>query len=1158
MTDTKSPKIHRVYLIFFVALILINLAVVIIRFSGGANYQITDQRPFLFFPFLFYFGLLTIGLLFRHFLRQHTLGFQLMALGILVAIFFDGSPNFLGQGVQATGSILQDDKWLRYHGLGRLPASVLVLMSAFLMGKIIDSRNFSKVVLTSTSLALAAIGATILIYSYLLPLFSPEILSEYLNAQVFQYSSVLLLLASSAKFFLTYLNTRHGIYFWFATAVVVMIFSGIYRTIGGDLSEELYWTGSLLAFSAIVIGLFEDNSRFVETERSLRIDLENSLFEAEKSAQNYELLLSRTDVGIGMIDHQNRITSVNKTILGMLGFDENQIVGKPFASLMDPKQKDKFKHEQEKWVKGEEAQFETDLVKKSGRSLSCLIDIIPNTGTKGDYKGARIALRNISTWKEAESELKSQTKKLERLVQEKADKMNRVSEELRRAISYYRSLLEGVSEIIMVVNNAGECTFLNQYGQNILGYTAKELNKIKIPDFFRDIAHMKSEYGRSIEVDLRDYEYTWKTKNGRQIPCIWDVRFMFDHKGEKVGTVGIGRDITLKKEMEQQLQQAREDFEKKIKETTSESEATTNRLSKVLEASKNLADDLDLRPFLTSICKTIGSFGWKSAAIILHDPDENKLKVVASHGPPQSKNSSTSYMAELADGKIKTYTRDHFKISNSYFVDLRKDSSSKESQKRLLVPIIVRGRKLGWLSAGDPLRGRKPGVDSVQIIERIAKHAGTIVELTQTLMNKVTQTHQLKRVDELKTEFLAHLSHELRTPLNSILSLSDILLNEIPGNLNSEQIKQMELVKHNGEKLLNLANDVLDMMKIESGSSDLSFSYFAVEPFLRANVAPFEPLCKNKRLKLDARIHKGVPSRIFGDKEKISQVLTNLLSNAVKFTDAGKVNVIIKAGERYSQLHFLVQDSGIGIPRDKLNSVFQDYKQLRSPGRKGTKGSGLGLSIAKKTSEILGGDISVTSKLKKGTTFDLILPMRKIGEIQVAGTGVMPAKERSPVPFQEQSKPRQRNSRTNLQPRKSDKRTSAKAGKSVSRRQKNGKSILIIDDDEGTRYAVKFYLEDKGFHVISAGDCETGLKIAESKHPNMILMDMVMPDLDGFEATRKLKSMRRTKNIPVLATTGRALRGDRKKALEAGCIDYISKPFTVEDLFKRIDKLLRD
>jgi signal transduction histidine kinase/ActR/RegA family two-component response regulator len=415
-------------------------------------------------------------------------------------------------------------------------------------------------------------------------------------------------------------------------------------------------------------------------------------------------------------------------------------------------------------------------------------------------------------------------------------------------------------------------------------------------------------------------------------------------------------------------------------------------------------------------------------------------------------------------------------------------------------------------------------------------------EIEQARAALEEKAEQLSLSSRYKSEFLANMSHELRTPLNSLLILARLLADNDGGNLSPKQVEFARTIHASGAELLALINDILDLAKIESGTVTLNIAPELLSEICDSAERTFRPVADGKGLAFEISVTAGLPAALETDGKRLQQILTNLLSNAFKFTAKGGVRLALApAGEGWSVgnpvldrggvVALSVVDTGIGIPPAKQRLIFEAFQQADGTTSREYGGTGLGLSISRELARLLGGEIRLSSAPGLGSAFTLYLPLGR----QPAGEAVR--------------------SRVKL-PRECIVSPVAAA---PARRESElaGRSVLVVDDDIRNVFALTSALEARGLRVIHADSGKQGIELL--RHSNgidAVLMDVMMPGLDGHDAIRIVRQLEGCRWIPVLAVTAKAMLGDREKCIAAGATDYIAKPVDIDDLLAKLRHLI--
>lgn len=403
---------------------------------------------------------------------------------------------------------------------------------------------------------------------------------------------------------------------------------------------------------------------------------------------------------------------------------------------------------------------------------------------------------------------------------------------------------------------------------------------------------------------------------------------------------------------------------------------------------------------------------------------------------------------------------------------------------------------------------------SVELLKETRNLNEELVQKKEELEKNVQELKVAKRkVEEgskAKTEFLSTMSHEIRTPLNAIIGMTNLLVKDEP---REDQLEQLEILDLSAKTLLALINDVLDFSNIESGKIELEKSIFDLHDLLHGIIESFRFTAENKNINLELKFEEEVPRHLSGDPSRLTQILNNLVSNAVKFTEFGTVELTVRVLRKNSsrvKLEFAVKDTGIGISHEKKDKIFESFTQERTDTTRVFGGTGLGLSISKKLVELQGGRIYLDTEKAIGSTFFVELEY-DVTEYEEPVSDVYGNKEQ-----------------TNL----------------------NGSKILLVEDNPINQKVILRFLNSWDVEVAVANDGLEAVSMLKENSFHLILMDLQMPKMDGYEATRQIRGLedKSKSTIPVIALTAAALNEVREKVLDSGMNDFLTKPFNPLEL----------
>jgi len=730
-----------------------------------------------------------------------------------------------------------------------------------------------------------------------------------------------------------------------------------------------------------------------------------------------------------------------------------------------------FRHMKYKMEGREVPPEEYTVKRKDGITFPVLtyFSVSKEKENQGRIRGVMI---DISEWKKHEKELE----------QEKA---------------YLEQLISGAPEAIVQCTGTSTIKQVNNEFTRLFGYTMEEaegqdidllLTREKMRDEAKSITKYVSEGNRIYKESTRYH------KDGRPINVsILGTPVMLNNK--QIGVYGIYRDITERKKTEQ-IQQL------------------TNNISTAVLTSNSLDHLLDIIwKELNLIIDTTNLF------IAFYDKEKDTLSFPFFADEKDkfeninAKKTITKYVIN-SNRPVLLNTKDLEKLEKAGEIDL----VGSPSKIWLGVPLHILGEVFGVISLQSYDDDNAFTEDDLDVLVFISNQISLAI-------NKIKAEEDLKfaklRAEEAalaKEQFLSTMSHEIRTPLNAVIGMSQLLMGMDP---RPDQQEFLNALKFSGENLMVIINDILDYNKLEAGKVELERVPINLRELSMDIVKVLMLKAKERQNTIEVNVEDDVPTEVFGDRVRLSQILTNLIGNAIKFTEKGTIVVRISIEtevEAYHSIRFEVEDTGIGISKEKIGLIFESFTQAKSDITRKFGGSGLGLAITKKLIELQGGNISVESTPKKGSKFIFTLPYKKKKQITKARINAIT--EPSP--------------------------------------EIKGKKILVVEDNEINRLVARKFLEGWGLMVDEAENGKIAIDRIKKNHYDLIIMDLQMPVMDGYKSTRIIKTMEQGKyaHLPIVALTASILVDVKSKVLEAGLDDYLIKPFNALDLQKMITTYL--
>ncbi|GGF37777.1 PAS domain-containing hybrid sensor histidine kinase/response regulator [Echinicola rosea] len=647
-------------------------------------------------------------------------------------------------------------------------------------------------------------------------------------------------------------------------------------------------------------------------------------------------------------------------------------------------------------------------------------------------------------------------------IDDKHIELEKKSQQINRLFEQQTMLLQETNGFVYYHDDTGKVNNVSENVTNVLGFTVEEFlenNKSQIVD--QDLIKLQEKAKKAIDArnDYLSFEVSFKKKDGTIIRAKNFERLFYDQEGRFVSSVGICTDITEKYLAEKEL----------IK--------SENRLRSVLNSLPDII-------FIYDNQGVYLDYYVQETDMLISPPELSLGKHIKDIiPPPYGEKMEGALLRAASTGKVQTEQMTLELPSGKKFLEIR---FFKLDEERMI-------------SVGRDVTEQK-------LWEKGLKEAKEVAE----------------GANRAKSEFLASMSHEIRTPMNGLLGMIGLLEHTA---LDKEQESIVKVIKDSGESLLVIIKDILDYSKIEEGKLELELSSSKFREELNKVINIFSGMVVGKELSLNLDISPVIPQWLILDNEKLSQILFNIIGNAVKFTPKGGDVKIKVSGEpildKNFMLYFNVKDTGVGIPKSKIDKLIHPFTQTGRKTAEEKSGSGLGLAIANKLIELMGGSLQIESEVGKGSEFSFTVFARISESDEIVG--------------------------------KDDYENYAREEYKLSHiSDKFPKEILLAEDNDINLKFMKLLMKQLGYVVDTVSTGEEAVKAVEKKRYDMIFMDYQMPVMDGLEASRKIKKMKEGKFVRIIGLSANVFKEDIERAFEAGMDDYLTKPIKIQDVVMKI------
>lgn len=852
-------------------------------------------------------------------------------------------------------------------------------------------------------------------------------------------------------------------------AAVILFFAGVLNDLA--VQSGIYNFVYLIEYAFMGMILLMAASLASALVQAAKIEKALKRTEAE-----YKTLVDNLKVGVyrNTMGPKGQFLNANWAIAEMFGYDSvEEFMNSSVADLyLNPEERAAFVEEVrgKGYVRGRELR----LKKRDGSPITALVNATINYDEN-----------NEPLWMDGLIEDISERKKAEQLLRESEEK--------------YRNILDSIQEGYFEVDLAGNMTFFNESTCRISGLTPEDLYGINNREF-TDIStarKMFETFNKAFltgePAQLNDYEII--RRDGQKRILELSASLIKDRDGEIIGFRGLVRDVTDKKRSEEKLRKSR--------------------------MMGQLVMD-NIPQFIY----------WKDESCIYRGCNNNFARVAGVDSPLDIVG-KTDYELPWTKEEADRFRGSDLRVMHSGTAEFNNIESQHQADGKQAflnsnrIPLVdASGRVTGLLGSSEDITERVKAEEELralneQLEQRVADRTAELEKTNQSLQEAVETTRRYASEAEAasiaKSEFLANMSHEIRTPLNGIIGMTELAMDT---SLDDNQKNIFLTISTEANSLLDVINDILDFSKVEAGMLEIESIPFDPRLVIEGVANSMAISAQKKGLELMSFLSPGAPSRLLGDPVRLRQILNNLAGNAVKFTHSGEIYIkaeLIEDNENSVKIHFTVQDTGIGIAEEKLESIFDSFSQADGSTTRKYGGTGLGTAISKQLVELMGGEIGVKSRVGQGSIFWFTLEFLKV-------------KQQS-------------------------------ASKEEATRELQGLRVLVVDDNINNLYILMEYLVAWGCRPESASCGQDAMTLLRESGPEnqyeIILIDYQMPDMNGFELAAEIRDMPAYRYTPMLLLTSAGRLGDGQRCKEIGINGYLNKPIKRNDLAKAMQTALK-